>query len=58
MKPTPTTNNQLEAVKISAQIALLEQEHKEIFERWHQLKTELKILENRLEPIERTDEIH
>jgi molecular chaperone GrpE (heat shock protein) len=50
MKPTPTTKDQLEAVKLSAQIAQLEQDHKEIFERWHQLKAELKAIENRMQP--------
>jgi len=58
MKPTPTTNEQLEAVKLSAQIAQLEQENKEIFQRWRQLKAELKAIENRMQPIERTDEVH
>jgi hypothetical protein len=58
MKPIETNNEQLEAVKLSAQIALLEQENKEVFEQWYQLKAELKAIENRLEPKERTDEIH
>jgi hypothetical protein len=50
MKPTDTTNDQLEAVKLSAQIVLLEQENKEVFERWHQLKAELKAIENKMQP--------
>ncbi len=50
MKPADTTNDQLEAVNLSAQIALLEQENKEIFERWNQLKAELKSIENKLQP--------
>ena len=50
MKPSDTTNDQLEAVNLSAQIALLEQENKEIFERWNQLKAELKSIENKLQP--------
>jgi hypothetical protein len=32
--------------------------NKEIFERWHQLKAELKAIENRMQPLERTDEVH
>lgn len=41
---------QLEAVAISAKIALIEQENKEIFERWRQLQAELKAIESKLQP--------
>lgn len=43
-------NLELQAVALSAKIALIEQENKEVFERWRQLQAELKAIENKLQP--------
>ena len=43
-------NLKLEAIALSAKIALIEQQNKEVFERWRQLQAELKAIENKLQP--------
>jgi hypothetical protein len=58
MNPNELNQSDLQAVAISAKIVELEMRHPEQVDEINRLKTELKILENRLEPIERTDEIH
>jgi len=48
---TKTIDNlELNAVKLSAELVLLEKENKKIFDRWYQLKAELKAIENRILP--------
>ena len=39
---------ELKYVELSGKITLLEQQHEEVFKQWHQLKAELKDIENQL----------